>query len=94
LFVLQSRQELVKELKLMDDGDIEPTYNRIADFILAREQRLRDEHLKVLEAIKKIALKPYDFSGKIDMWAVAQGLSDDCQEIADITTNFINNTSQ
>lgn len=33
-----NRQELINELKLLDDGDIEPTYNRIADFILSRER--------------------------------------------------------
>ncbi len=45
---MSDREELVKRL-----DELRGSANAQADFILSREQRLRDEHLKVLEAIKE-----------------------------------------
>jgi hypothetical protein len=47
------KSELIKELKLMDDGDIEPTYERIADYVLSREAAIREKHREVLERLNK-----------------------------------------
>lgn len=44
----------------------------------------REACAKVLGKIRAIADKPYDFSGKTDMWQVAQNLSDDTEDIKDI----------
>jgi len=61
---MSDREKLVKELQKVSDNNVvesetacgcihQDLFHDYADFILAREQRLRDEHLKVLEAIKE-----------------------------------------
>lgn len=68
----------------------EQCLSRCEKYSRAREQSLKQEHERALDRIKAIALKPYDFSGKTDMWKVSQGLSDDCEDIADICEETIN----
>ena len=50
---------------------------------------IENDRLEALvDTIYCIAGKPYDFSGKTDMWKVAGDLSDDCQDIMDKIAEF------
>lgn len=50
---MTERDKLIEELKLMDDGDIEPTYERIADFILADRKRIVDIVQNLIDKMKE-----------------------------------------
>ena len=92
---MDDRDELIKELQAFEfsgcstsEGDEaecfngrvyldEITENYLADFILRREEAL-------LAEIEKPLKKEYDFSGKTDMWKVAQEQSDAIDEALQI----------
>ena len=64
-----TKNELIKELKLLDDGDLEPTYERIADYFLSHTEELRKENEELKEYKKQNSVSP-------QYWQLAKEVQD------------------
>lgn len=86
---MRQRHELSKDLRNLLKG-VENVQSfqctgeegELTHFILARE---REQIARVVEPLRK----DYDFSGKTDMWAVAQGQADDIEQSLAIADSIL-----